>query len=318
MTKVHGERAHSKFSASGAERYFECPGSVELSEGMPDKGSVWSIEGTQAHELLEEIMTVMIAAGSTRIYYPQVRRGIPKEMVFHGTNAANFIMGLHAKTPGSEVLVETRVYLKFIHPEMFGTFDGAVLDHFGTLHVFDYKYGAGHAVSPIKNLQMIFYGLGLAHLYDWNFKNVRLWIIQPRIKGYDGPIFWDLSIMELKSYVDVFRRAVERVLDNPTLYKEGPWCHWCKAKSKCPLKNEARAEKAVNIFKSVPLPGRELIFGKGENANGFQETSDQGEAEVLKSEADWRKEKARLKKAFKEGKAEIKEKGVKLVEQDFY
>lgn len=316
MTAVHGERAHSKFSASGADRYAECPGSVELSEGMPDKSSPWAEEGTKAHELLEEIMTVMIAQGATRIFYPQVRKGIPKEMVFHGTNAANFIMGLHAKTPGSEVMVETRVYLKFIHPEMFGTFDGAVIEHFGTLHVFDYKYGAGHAVSPIKNLQMIFYGIGLAHLYDWNFKNVRLWIIQPRIKGYDGPIFWDLSIMELKSYVDVFKKIVGRVLDNPTLYNEGQWCHWCKAKSKCPLKTTARAEKAVNMFKSVPLPGHELIFGKGETTDGFQEKGDEGEA--LKSEAEWRKEKAKLKKAFKEGEVKIRQGKTVLKEEDFY
>jgi len=319
MTAVHGERAHSKFSASGSERWFNCPGSVQLSEGLPDKDSVWSKEGTIAHEVLEEIMTVMIAAGATEVFYPQFQKSIPKEMIFHGTNAANFIMGLYAKTPGSEVLVETRTYLKFIHPEMFGTFDGAVVEHFGTLHVFDYKYGAGHAVSPKKNLQMIFYGIGLAQLYDWNFSNVRLWIIQPRIKGYDGPIFWDLSIMELKSYVGEFKRAVKRVQDNPSLYEEGPWCHWCKAKTKCPLKNEARAGKAVDMFKSVPLPGRELIFGKGENENGFQEKGGEGETEApLKSEADWRKEKARLKKAFKEGKVEVKEKGVKLVEQDFF
>lgn len=305
--KTHGERAHSKFSASGAERWFNCPGSVGLSEGVPDKETEWSKEGTLAHELLEEILTVMIQIGSTRIFYPQVRAGIPKEMAFHGTNAANFIMGLYAKNPGSEVMVETRIYLSFIHPEMFGTFDGAVLDHFGTLHVFDYKYGAGHAVSPKENLQMIFYGLGLAAKYNWNFKKVRLWIIQPRIKGYDGPIFWELSIFELKEYVAKFKEAVDRVENNPSLYEEGPWCHWCKAKSKCPLKTTARQERAVQAFASVPLPGREIIFGKGEQTNGFKEKGGKD-----------RKEKEGFEKAFAKGEIEIKEKGVKVIEEDFY
>lgn len=266
----HSTRAHSKFSASGAERWFNCPGSVELSEGVPDKETEWSKEGTLAHEVLEQIMKAAIAGGAARVGHAKFPRNIPLVMVDHGRRAANFILGLHAKTPGSEIMVETRVYLKFIHPEMFGTFDGAVVDHFGTLHVFDYKYGAGHAVSPKENLQMIFYGIGLAELYGWNFKRVRLWIIQPRIKGYDGPIFWDIDIMSLKRYVPHFRRAVAVVESNPDFYVEGSWCHWCKAKAKCPLKNERRIEKAMNIFASVPLPGHEIDFGK-ENQNGKEE-----------------------------------------------
>lgn len=254
--KPHHERAHSKYSASGSERYFNCPGSVELSEGVPDRDSVYSLEGTKAHEVLENIATVMIQNGCTKIFYPQFDRSIPKEMIFHGTNAANFMLGLHAKNPGSEILVETRIYLDFIDPEMFGTFDGAVVDHFGTLHVFDYKYGAGVPVSPIGNWQMLFYGIGLAHKYNWNFSRVRLWIIQPRIKGYDGPVFWDVPILELKNhYVPVFRAAVERVQENPDLFVEGSWCHWCKAAKKCPLKNEKRLEKAVTIFSAAPAAG---------------------------------------------------------------
>ena len=58
-SQKHKQRAHSKFSASGAERWFACPGSVELSEGVPDKETEWSKEGTLAHEVLEEIMKVM-------------------------------------------------------------------------------------------------------------------------------------------------------------------------------------------------------------------------------------------------------------------
>lgn len=304
----HSERAHSKFSASGSERWFNCPGSVELSEGVPDKETEWSKEGTLAHEVLEELMTVAINNGVSRIGHAKFPKRIPLEMVHHGTRAANFILGLHARTPGSDILVETRVYLSFIHEAMFGTFDGAVLDHFGTLHVFDYKYGAGHAVSPVKNLQMIFYGIGLAHLYDWNFKNIRLWIIQPRIRGYDGPIFWDLSVLDLKAKVEEFRQAVERVENNPTLYNEGSWCHWCKAKSKCPMKNEKRIEQAKSIFMNAPLPGREVDFGKGNN--GFKEKGGKDRQEKGGEES--------FEKDFAKGKVKIKEKGVKLIEDDFF
>jgi len=168
--------------------------------------------------------------------------------------AAEFILDLYRKHPGSEVLVEDRIYLDFIHPEMFGTFDSAIVDYFGTLHVFDFKYGAGHPVSVQENLQMIFYGIGVAHKYQWNFKRIRLWIIQPRIKGYDGPVFWEVPTMVMKSYVDVFRNAVDNVLASRGRdedFQEGPWCHWCKAKSKCPLKEAAKLEKAKSVFNRI-------------------------------------------------------------------
>ncbi len=260
--KNHGERAHSKFSASGSERWFNCPGSVELSEGVRQKDSIWSIEGTKAHEVLEEMMLAAIELEGYRITNPRAAPDVPAEMVRHGMDAANFILDIHRKNPDSELLVETRIYLPFIHPEMFGTFDGAVVDYFGTLHVFDYKYGAGVPVSPVKNLQMIFYGIGLADRYHWNFKRVRLWIIQPRIKGFDGPIYWELPMLELKEYVGQFRRAVRRVIKNPQDYLEGDWCHWCSAKGRCPLKNEKRLEKATRAFSALPDLRDEINFGK--------------------------------------------------------
>lgn len=240
-------RKHSKFSASGAERWFNCSGSVALSEGQPDKDSVWAREGTLAHEVLEDLLKRGNRNGRTLL------KNIPKEMERYGSDAADFILNLHEETFHSEILVETRIHLDFIHPDMFGTFDGAVIDYFGTLHVFDYKYGAGHSVSPVENLQMIFYGLGLANKYNWNFSKVRLWIIQPRIRGYDGPTFWEISILELISYIKEFRLAVNRVGRFPNLYQEGEWCWFCKAKNICPLKNSTRQNKLSEIFKSKPI-----------------------------------------------------------------
>jgi hypothetical protein len=236
-------KKHSDFSASGAERWFNCPGSVALSRGLPDKSSIWAEEGTLAHTVLEAWLT----GGDM----PQGK--IPPEMVRYTRDAANFILNFFKGIPDAEILVETRISLGFIHPEAFGTFDSGIVDLWGVLHIFDFKYGAGVSVSPIENLQMIFYGLALAHKYNWNFKRVRLWIIQPRIKGYDGPTYWEIGILELKKYVKTFKLAVENVLANPAEYVEGSWCHWCKAKSKCPLKQELRFEKGIEIFKKNPV-----------------------------------------------------------------
>lgn len=236
------ERAHSKFSASGAERWFKCPGSVELSEGLPDKTSIYAEEGTRAHEVLEDILEAMLKGRTTYMITDT------EEMARRACDAARFMVGIYKSLPESMIQVETRIYLDFIHPEMFGTFDGAVIDYFGTLHVFDYKYGAGYAVSAKENLQMIFYAIGVAHLHHWNFKKVRMWIIQPRISGYDGPTFWEIGIFELKAYVGKFTEAVSRVEKRPDLYIEGQHCHWCKAKSICPMKTEKKLNKARQAF----------------------------------------------------------------------
>jgi hypothetical protein len=262
------ERAHSKFSASGAERWFNCPGSVELSEGLPDTTSPAAEEGTQAHEVLE------VTLKCDEFLFPGVDPRAPREMVKYADEAAKFIRGL-AKQTNSEFLVEDRAHLDFIHPEAFGTLDSAVLDHFGTLHVIDYKYGKGYVVSPKENLQMIFYALALAHKYDWNFSRVRLWIIQPRAKGYDGPVFWDISIDELREYVPKFEDAVARVELSPE-FKEGNHCFFCKAKKICPLKLESKNNKAGLIFGDLD--------GKEEN-----DKEESGKEKKLITEAEWRK-----------------------------
>ncbi len=304
--KKPGERAHSKFSASGADRWFNCPGSVELSEGQPDKTNAWALEGTEAHAILERIMK----GEHVKLHEA------PKEMINYGAQAAGFIKALGRKL-GAEVTIENRVFLDFIHPEMFGTTDSAVIEHFGTLHVFDYKYGAGHAVSPKENLQMIFYGIAMAHLHHWNFTRVRLWIIQPRIKGYDGPVYWEIGIDELYAYVEKFQTAVDRVLANPTQYIEGSWCHWCKAKSVCPLKRESKLREAQNVF---------APFKKGTD-DGIEEESkeESDETETFVTEAEWRK-KARKGKSKKEKtsdakskrRSDVDNKGKKELVADFY
>lgn len=305
---AHGERAHSKFSASGAERWFNCSASVELSEGLPDKSTEWSVEGTLAHEVLEKIMRMMMAGQhvSWRDFYGQ--KDVNQVMFRHALNAATFMIRMGHKLQ-SEVGVEERIYLKFIHPEMFGTYDGDIPEHFGTLHVFDFKYGAGHAVRPgpakpggPPNLQMLFYGIGLAHKYNYNFHTVRLWIIQPRIKGYDGPTFWDVPINQLRSYVQDFKDAVWRVENKPE-FKKGSWCHWCKAKSKCPLKRAAKLENAVDVFKMNPVKP----FTTKENDYGEESESQESPP---KSEADWKKEKrTKKKKGRKEEKAQSESPG---------
>src|ERR1041385_7696927 len=57
MTKAHSGRAHSKLGPSAASRWMVCPGSVGMSEGQPNKSTVFALEGTAAHEFNEFIIS---------------------------------------------------------------------------------------------------------------------------------------------------------------------------------------------------------------------------------------------------------------------
>ncbi len=253
MSQPHGERKHSKFSASGSDRWHACPGSVELSEGVPSKDSIYSIEGTKGHEVLETVVNASLALNSKTAVKTTFGHDVPKEMVGYAMHAANHVLSVYGKAAkATDIMVEERVLLGFIHPEAFGSLDYAIVEHFGTLHIMDYKYGMT-PISPKENLQFIFYALATAYKYDWNFKRVRMWTLQPRIKGFDGYLFWDISIAELMAYIPKFRKAVKRVEENPDMYVEGGHCHWCPSKGICPLKQQGRMEKAKSVFTANPI-----------------------------------------------------------------
>ena len=246
----HSERAHAKYSASGAERYFACPGSVPLSEGLPDQTNKKAAEGTRAHEVLEGIVkkSLQLKVNPQFPVEPSDAR-LPSEMVLHTLHVAAHILRLKYEM-GAELLVEAKVSLDFIHPEAWGSLDYAILDHFGTLHILDFKYGRS-LVSPKENLQFLFYALGAAFKYDWNFKKVRMWTLQPRAPRFEGYTFWEITMKELMAYIPKFQRAIRRVETHPEEYREGGHCFFCKAKAICPLKTQQKVEKAKAVFSPI-------------------------------------------------------------------
>lgn len=232
----HQERAHSRFSASGFERIAMCPGSVALSDGVEDVESEAALRGTRAHEVLEATLKEETKRQSP-LYEPI--------MFEHANQVKEFVEA--QMRPNSQLIVEEKVSLDFIHPEAFGTLDIAIVEYFGTLDVMDYKYGK-KLVSPRENWQFLFYALALAYKYNWNFHTVRMWTLQPNVKGFDGYTFWAISITELLTWVPLFKAAIERVEKTPKVYNEGEWCYFCKGRFKCPKKKEKRLDEARNIF----------------------------------------------------------------------
>ncbi len=227
---------HADLSASGSPRWTQCPGSVQLSKQCPPSpDNEASLTGTHAHALLELANR-----------YPGLMRlngehpiGIAVEI------ALKFCNQLKKKVDTFEV--EVRVDLNFIGQEygedMHGTCDILGLSTFQTLYVYDYKNGK-KAVDVVNkhpttgvlshNTQLIYYALGAAERFGWDFEDVELGIIQPNA-GKMPVKSAKLKRAELKAYIPLFKKAIARTKETKPKLFEGSWCFFCPAKGICPL-----------------------------------------------------------------------------------
>ncbi len=242
------EKAHAKFSASGSERWLNCPGSIQLGMKAPEPpSSKYAEEGTKAHTLLETLLVHFIHTKDKTFkkIMPGVKKDYPKDMVDHVVAAAKRIISLVG--PTDTLLCETKVSLEFLEPDTFGTVDAAIVDMFGTLTIIDFKYGAGHAVEVDDNTQLIYYALGLAHFYDYAFTSVKLMVDQPRAEHASGPLReYDMPIEAMYEWAKKFALGIGACKEeNPELIA-GAWCHYCRAKVICPeISKNALAKVAI-------------------------------------------------------------------------
>lgn len=248
MSNTGEKKLHAKFSASGSERWLKCPGSIALSEKAPPQvDSVYAAEGTEAHTCLEMIARNAQAGRSLFSITQVLARKFPTAMVTHGLETYKRIAKLVPQD--ATLLCETRVGLEFVEEGMFGTVDFGIVELFGILWVIDYKYGAGRMVEPEGNTQMIYYGLGIAHKFHFNFEKVRLAIAQPRIVHKDGFFrTWDMEVPELMSWTEKFKAGVEACKDPFAPLNPGRWCFFCPAQTICPAVEDRAYDEAQADF----------------------------------------------------------------------
>lgn len=248
MKKPEGKKLHAKFSASGSDRWLNCPGSVALSaKAPPQVESTYAAEGTEAHECLEMIMKNKTQGRAAMTAMLKAR--FAPDMIRHGYDTYGEILKIWNPMQGAELICETKVGLEFVDEGMFGTVDAGIIDLFGPLWVIDYKYGAGRMVDPKENTQMIYYALGLAHKHHFNFEKVVLAIAQPRIVHRDGFFrTWDMEVSELKKWTGIFQKGVEACKSPKAPLLPGRWCFFCPAQSICPaIENRALSEAQTDF-----------------------------------------------------------------------
>jgi hypothetical protein len=199
-----------------------CPASFALSLQMPEPPeSPYATEGSRLHDL---------AAA-----YLQQRE--PADPVMSGADYAFLLPYLEhcaklmQRTMTQGWLIETRVAYS---PLLGGTADFMAWDMDGTLDVVDLKTGAGVAVDPDDNKQLLTYaGMALATTPQLKgISRVRLTIVQP---PSDPPVkTWETTRERVEQHMVEAQAAIDASLTPAQTPVPGDHCRWCKAKPICP------------------------------------------------------------------------------------
>lgn len=248
------DKQHALLSASGAHRWLNCTPSARLEEKFENKQTVYTQEGTLAHELAELKLRKNYETMSTRKYNSELKKIkenelYRSEMDSHTDTYADYIKQIMYTSKAPCIFIEYKTdYSKYAR-EGFGTTDCVIIDG-TTLHVIDFKYGQGVEVSAENNPQMMLYALGIyeANSIIYDIKNVVLTIIQPRL---DSISEWDMSIEDLIKWGnEVVIPKAEDAFAGIGDFKPGEYCRFCKAKGECRARAEANLQ-ATEIRKTV-------------------------------------------------------------------
>ncbi len=254
----HADRGHSLCSASGSERWLNCPGSVALSRSVPPEPSgPHALEGTRCHELSEKILRHWEEGGRNGVDQGFLE-ALREEYADTHDDDTGFSMVDHAMTyvnmcideveqfdPWVKVAVKIEHRLTFSDDmKMFGTADFFATGERNSVPygvIVDLKYGKKR-VKTEDNSQLAYYAVALKKMSKKKLEKVKIRIVQPRIKHWLSEI--EYTVEDLRKWRDVLTFGAEKALlqigaKNPTL-KTGGWCWFCPAREVCPEKVRER------------------------------------------------------------------------------
>ena len=254
---------HALLPPSACDRWFYCPGSVALEEGMPESTSEYAEEGTRAHALADSWLK-----GTVKLHAPLTEmEQTVKVYIDHATE-------LRQANPGNLMQAEHRVR---ITEHCWGTVDLSIwAPETRVLFIRDYKHGAGVGVEVEGNLQVKAYATGELLTSGYKAVAVDVGIVQPRYHHEQGAVrSIRFPAAELMDFYADLKDAEARVLEatsrftilneNPVLWEEKylhpteKGCRWCKAAPKCPKLLHKAQDLAKRVFLvNQPYDPREL------------------------------------------------------------
>lgn len=231
---------HAKCSPSAAERWLHCTAAPNYELQFPyEPPSVYAAEGTLAHQVSELAALHIFGLITKRTYNSRLKKLQAEELFKPEMEKTAQIYAEYLFRKASEfdvaphVALEVPVDLGDYVPEGFGRCD-AVLIGRDTLHITDYKHGAGVPVSPVENPQMRLYALGALQRYYMAYptiSKVSMAIVQPRItEDIEEEV---LAAEELLAWGEQIKPIAQEAYDGPGTFAVGDWCRWCRGREVC-------------------------------------------------------------------------------------
>ena len=237
---------HSPLGGSGAYRWMPCPGSVRLSYGVEDPESEYAALGITAHELGEACLKTSVDAWNYIVCPPgQGYNNVPSGPVdkLMADAVQVYLDAFRAAHPSfhndENGWVELEFHCPKLHKYFWGKSDSGFWDEPArTLHVWDYKHGAGIVVEVPWNPQLMYYAAGiLEYLKLWGeIDKIVLWVAQPNGFHGDGPIrSWVIHAQNLWDWLyDGLIPAMNHALVSKAT-ASGSHCRFCPARYRaCP------------------------------------------------------------------------------------
>ena len=246
---------HARLSASGAKKWINCPGSIQLEENFEDKPSQFAEEGTNAHALGEAKIRLATKEYNRTKYHNAIRNlEITEDMEDYAESYKNYVIERYnsalQKTPDAILMLEQRLDFSKYVPDGFGTGDAVIIAE-GKLEIIDLKYGKGVEVSAVDNPQLRLYALGAYEAFDmlYGFDTVEMTIYQPRLDNISSE---NISVAELLEWGESVKKAAQLANDDSVIEcVAGKHCDtgFCKARPVCRAYAEERQKMAVHDFK---------------------------------------------------------------------
>ena len=241
--------AHADASPSSASIWLKCPASVTKARGRKRLPTVYTAEGSAAHEVAERLIHGLPAPSEVTIdgfTFPVDDDMVEAVEVFCGYAGA---LKQKADIFRTETLVEVPT---FGNEKLYGTADViAYTKAIENIEIVDLKYGRGVAVSAANNPQLRIYALGAIDSLGgaYPISEVRMTIIQPRTGGEVGVNTEMVDVHELYAWRDtVLLPALAKIgLDDPT-EKPGEHCRWCVRAGECRALADLAQSRAAVVF----------------------------------------------------------------------
>lgn len=243
------------FSPSAAGRWLTCTASAELNAKAPRTDTVYSLEGTMAHELATLVLDSTFAEAPLSIDkeiaygWSKEHRGIvTPEMADYVQDYVDYCNEIGESC--DETAFEQRLNMSFTAQGQTGLVDwiGAGDD---ALHVIDFKYGQGVKVYAKDNEQGLMYAAAALEQYGtlYDFDKVVIHIHQPRIEHIDT---WETTRAEVEQFI---KRVKSTVLDIATgdvkFEPSEKACQFCAVKGTCVAYADKATLAARDVFRDV-------------------------------------------------------------------